>query len=475
MMAVGMIAAVCQLAAGAWQQDSADAILEALQDQSGVPALSAAYVHEGELVWTGQAGFADIRSGVPAGAQTQFRFASVSKLFAATLAARLDQAGRVDLDRPIEDYLASSPVHWHGITLRQLAAHTAGIPHYDARDNVEALYSRDFSSARAALPVFRDRPLVFEPGSDYQYSTFGYTLLSAVLEAATGQTYLDLLHQDILGPLRLTELDADIRVSAPDELTTFYQISQIGIRRVEERNYSYSWAGAGLRGSARDLARFGAAHLDAGFVSPGLWARMIEPALLNDGSEVEDRDYSVGLGWRQMIDPLGRQMVFHTDVIRGGRSALTVFPELSSSMAVLSNSSWTTDIDRTASVLVEPFVSSSPLDLRGGCHVGRYSYSGRFDDQDIRGTLGLSFVDGVCRGEMSVEGSLGEWLGSFQAPSPTRLDLIGLTQASDDSQIYALVTPLGAVEMYFNGSDHIWGAETHWGSRKLEIEIMQIE
>jgi len=90
--------------------------------------------------------------------------------------------------------IAKPPIRlWH------LAAHVSGIPHYQAVDSHRGLIQYD--SVADTLPIFRNRELLFSPGIDYHYSTYGYTLLSAVLEQAGGDDYLGLLERYLSRPL----------------------------------------------------------------------------------------------------------------------------------------------------------------------------------------------------------------------------------------------------------------------------------
>ena len=123
-------------------------------------------------------------------ADTRYRMASVSKLATATLTARLTQKGTFDLDAPLNRYLPEFPDAAR-ITPRLLLGHLSGLAHYQPSDKLDA--ERVYESAREALEVFRDSPRSGEPGEKYRYSTHGFTLLSAAIEAASGRPFLELL------------------------------------------------------------------------------------------------------------------------------------------------------------------------------------------------------------------------------------------------------------------------------------------
>ena len=113
-----------------WRQKAAERMLTELTEISGVPGLGAAVWSNGKVVWHGSAGYRDLDRKLPVTNKTVFRLASVSKLLAATAAAQLADEGKLDLDAPVASTLPWLKNAWPAITPRQLAAHTAGLPHY---------------------------------------------------------------------------------------------------------------------------------------------------------------------------------------------------------------------------------------------------------------------------------------------------------------------------------------------------------
>ena len=166
-----------------------DRMLAALVEANGVPGMGAAVVRDGELVWSGSAGLRDVERGLPVEARTKFRLASVSKVVTATAAAQLAEQGALDADAPVQDMLPWLDAPWPALTPRQLASHTSGLPHYQAID--EARGGTRYATVRDAVRVFERRPLLTAPGAAYAYSSWGYTLLSAVVEARARQPFLE--------------------------------------------------------------------------------------------------------------------------------------------------------------------------------------------------------------------------------------------------------------------------------------------
>lgn len=177
----------------------AQTLLDAMRDASGVPGMGAAVVLHGRLVWQGSSGWRDSVQQRPVDANTRFRLASVSKVFTATALARLAQDGLIDPQAPLSAAAEPPPwlpADWAAITPAQLAAHTAGVPHYELRDATRG--RRAFVSAQdAAQAHLAGRELLAQPGQQYRYSSWGYTLLSAAIEASSGMSFTDYLARHV--------------------------------------------------------------------------------------------------------------------------------------------------------------------------------------------------------------------------------------------------------------------------------------
>ncbi|MDN3297735.1 serine hydrolase domain-containing protein [Streptomyces ficellus] len=135
---------------------------------------------------------------------------SFTKVLTGTLLARLAEAGRLDADDRLTGWLPAVPAT-SGITLRQLADHTSGLPRLhplpsstDPRDPYATLGAEEFDRILRRL----DEIAVRRPGATEEYSNLGYAVLGAALEAAGGGTYEDLLREYVLGPLGVAEVTA---------------------------------------------------------------------------------------------------------------------------------------------------------------------------------------------------------------------------------------------------------------------------
>ena len=135
---------------------------------------------------------------MPASPASVFRIASISKPIAATAVLQLVERGLVSLDDPIQRFAPWFPRKPQGeIRIRHLLTHTSGIRHYRGNE----MNSRDtYPSVERAAAIFKDDPLLFAPGDQYAYSTYGYNLLAAVVESASGRSFDDYLRTNVFAP-----------------------------------------------------------------------------------------------------------------------------------------------------------------------------------------------------------------------------------------------------------------------------------
>src|SRR4030095_4540087 len=151
---------------------------------------------------------------------TRFRLGSVSKTLTAAAVALLHDRGRIDLDAPVQRYVRAYPEKQWTLTTRQLMGDIAGV-HVIRGDNNDSRPPRDGASLDEALQIVAREPLLFEPGTKYRFSTNGWILLSAVVEAAAGEPFLTFMTREVLTPLGMESTVIETDEKSPDT-TSFY-------------------------------------------------------------------------------------------------------------------------------------------------------------------------------------------------------------------------------------------------------------
>jgi CubicO group peptidase (beta-lactamase class C family) len=293
-----------------------------------LPGLSVAVALDGEIVWAEGFGWADIDSHRPVTPLTRFRLGSVSKTLTAAAVALLYERGRVDLDAPVQRYVPAYPQKQWTITPRQLMGDVAGV-HVIRGDNNDTVPARDCTSLNEALDIFAGEPLLFEPGTQYRFSTNGWILLSALVEASSGAPFPAFMTREVFTPLGMesTILEADDHVP---ETTSFYfpraaLNTTLGVEEASRRHNSCLFGAGAYLSTPSDLARFGSTMLKPGLLKADTIALFQMPLHLASGASTD-----FALGWKVEHVQLGgasARMVAHRATPMGGTTALLLFPD----------------------------------------------------------------------------------------------------------------------------------------------------
>lgn len=377
---------VAEAPAPAGADRAATTFLEALVAEANLPGLSAAVAIDGEVVWARGFGFADLERRVAATPETRYRIGSVGKPVTAAAAARLHEEGRLDLDAPIGRYLPSLPEPVGRITARQLAGHLGGIRHY--ADGESQIVHRSYATVGEALERFVGDPLLHPPGSAYAYSSYGYVLLSAVIEAAAGTPFLSHMSAEVFPALGMERTVADHPDSLIADRAALYRESEEDGRLLNApaTDNSYKWAAGGYLSTAPDLARF-ASRLAAGrWVGERTLEALFAPMVATAGDTT-----GYAMGWRPRTDWEARPVVHHGGSSVGGRTFLLLYPESTLAVAILVNASRAPVFEQEAQTLAHLFRDHpDSTELADRATAGTYAFTTPRGEQEVRGTLRLT-------------------------------------------------------------------------------------
>ena len=165
-------------------------------------------IDNGERVYERAFGEANLEWHVPNTVDTRFEIASMTKPMTAIAVMQLVQEGRVRLDGKVSEYLPEYPPETgQRITVRQLLEHTSGLQQDIGfiDDPLVAAINADMLSNDSLVALISRRPLRFEPGTSYGYSSDGYAVLGAIIEHVTGRSYWDALRERVLQPAGMSE------------------------------------------------------------------------------------------------------------------------------------------------------------------------------------------------------------------------------------------------------------------------------
>ena len=301
---------------------------------NSVPGVGAAVVLDSEPAWSAGFGMADLENYSPATSSTLFRLGSISKPITATAILQLWERGKLDLDAPVQKYCPAFPQKEWPITSRELLGHLGGIRHYnpDGKGDIPEDSARHFSSMVESLQIFANDPLVAKPGTKFNYSTYGYTLLGCVLEGAASEKYMDYVRKNIFQPAGMAQTRDDDFFAIVPHRTRWYHKDKSGVvHNAGVLDSSYKIPGGGLVSSADDMARFEAAVLADKLLKRSTRDLMWTPLKTADGKA---NGYALGWG---TADKFGVHAAGHTGGQQGTDTAFVIVPERRIGVVVLAN------------------------------------------------------------------------------------------------------------------------------------------
>jgi len=287
--------------------------------RNSVPGISMAIAVNGKIQWTGGFGMADLENFVPMTADTRVRLASISKPMTAIAVMQLVEQGKIDLDVPIRRYVPQFPEKPWTVTVRHLMSHTAGIRSYLGNEMSSTMHYTDHVTP---MGVFANDALLFEPGTKYSYSTYGYTVIGAMLEALTHERLSDYLHEHVFAPAAMDTIGEDSVYKLIPHRARGYQLRPNGVvENCDLADTSNKVAGGGLVSAVSDLVRFALALNEGKLVRPATLKTMWTATKLPDGSTAP---YGLGFEIRQ---DNGMTLLGHTGGQRGTTTNLVILPD----------------------------------------------------------------------------------------------------------------------------------------------------
>ncbi|MFP5264305.1 MAG: serine hydrolase domain-containing protein [Blastocatellia bacterium] len=265
--------------------------ITAEMSRQNIPGLSVAVVTDRSLRWSNGYGLADLENYIPAKSSTVYRLGSISKTITATAVMQLAERGKLDLDAPVQKYCPAFPQKQWPITARQLLGHLAGVRHY--KSEAEFLSTRHYNSIVEGMDMFKDDPLLHEPGTKYLYTTHGYSVLGCAVEGASGMKFADYVLANIFKPAGMDTMRVDdVFEIIPNRAQGYFKNQSGQIRNSTLADTSYKIPGGGFCSTVIDLARFAIAAQAGALVKQQTLEQMWTRQKTRDGKET-----SYGLGW----------------------------------------------------------------------------------------------------------------------------------------------------------------------------------
>lgn len=311
--------------------------------ERNLPGLSVAVGVDGHLVWAEGFGWSDLEQHAPVEPRTRFRIGTMSIALTSAAAGLLVEQGRLNLDEEIQTYVPEYPKAKWPVTVRELMAHTSGLLS-DGGDE-GPLFGQHCDRPGDALPVFAGRELLFEPGTQYRYSRFGWIVVSAAIESAADEPFLTFMSKAVFAPLGMDDTGADssIETAAEGRASSYFprfaadpRYGPDPMRPLDLSCYSGSSI---FVSTPSDLVRFAMAVNGGTFLKPATVEMLQASQRLPSG-----QDTGYGLGWDlETVDVLGKPTVtvgHDGDLLGGIAASLMTFKDRGLVVAVVSNISY---------------------------------------------------------------------------------------------------------------------------------------
>jgi CubicO group peptidase (beta-lactamase class C family) len=309
-------------------------IQEQMATQS-VPSVTVAVARGKELLWEEGFGWADRENKINASVHTPYYLASVTKSLTGAAIVMLQERGKLNLDRPVNDYLGAAKLHSpmfdpSQATVRRVATHTAGLTTYArecALDDAGCLTSISTAIERYGV-------LFSPPGDHFDYSNLGYGILGDVVARVSGKTYGDFLKEEIFQPLGMS--DCALELSPELSKRAAAQYDRTSHARSLARRSDHPGASS-EHCSVHDLALFGMFMKDQGASGEGqILSKESRYEILHSTVEAADGK-RYGIGWWMNPNLYGYEVFYGSGGSNESAAALYVVPSEGLVVAALAN------------------------------------------------------------------------------------------------------------------------------------------
>jgi len=236
----------------------------------------------------------------------------------------LEEQGKLSIQDPIKKYIPDPPPAWDQITIYHVLTHTSGIPSITNSPEYANIELSPLTPSQN-IDKIRNKPLEFEPGSQFKYSNSGYILLGYLVEKVSGQSYQDFLKKNIFVPLGMKDSGYDSNSEIIPRRASGYTPGPEGPRNAGYVHMSVPFSAGALFSTAEDLLRWEQGLFGGKILSAASLAKMTTPFKSN---------YAFGLGISTVN---GRKQISHGGGIEGFNTFLAYFPDTKLTVAVLAN------------------------------------------------------------------------------------------------------------------------------------------
>ncbi len=288
---------------------------------------------DGKILLNKGYGYSDIESGITNNSMTRFRIASMTKQFTAFAILRLQKEGKINVKDYLSKYLPNFPGS-NEIQIENLIAQTSGIFNFTRLgDSVMVDLTSRPASIDELIGLFKDKPLDFDPGTNWAYSNSGYVLLAKLIEMLSGKSYAEFLKDEFFDPLGMNSTDVINGNSLFGNDALGYRFKDNEFKAVGNWYMDWAMGGGNISSTVGDLFKWNEALYGGKIVDEKTLELALKPhpASLKNGS-----GYGYGLF---ITSSNGLESIGHGGGILGFGSYILRYPKYNLTVIVLKNMS----------------------------------------------------------------------------------------------------------------------------------------
>jgi CubicO group peptidase (beta-lactamase class C family) len=285
-----------------------------------------------EIAFKKYYGKANMEWDIPLKEESIFRIASISKTFTASAILKLVENQRISLDQTIDHYFKDFP-RGNEISIHHLLSNSSGVPNFDlSGDFREILQSKNPNYE--LINLFKNKPLLFNPGEQWSYSMSGYILLGNIIEIVTKKSYIDYIKEDLINHIKLENVYYDNYQDIILNRVSGYDRLEKELKNATFIDMKIASAGGGLLSSIEDINKFNTHLLNGDIIS-----KNFVDLLFSNQIKINE---STGYGYGIFVS---KKIVNNKEVIRyyhsgggmGVRAINIFYPKIKIILTILSN------------------------------------------------------------------------------------------------------------------------------------------
>lgn len=284
---------------------------------------------DGDVIYEKYAGFADLRKKDPITETTSLHIASSGKTFTGMAVLRMVQENKLSLDDTLETFFRGFP--YPGVTVKMLLNHRSGLPNYVYFIPNSKTWSKkqNVTNADVLNLLYTEQPKrLFAPGTRFTYSNTNYILLALIIEKLSGKSFPDYMHTKFFGPLGMTHTYV---FTLKDTLTATHSFSPNGTLWQND-NLEGTYGDKNIYTTPEDLLKW-----DQAFYTDQIINKSLQDSAFTPYSNERPSVHNYGLGWRLLMLPNGKKVIYHNGRWHGFNAAFARLTDEKVTIIILGN------------------------------------------------------------------------------------------------------------------------------------------